>query len=208
MRRILSFAAALSMCFAMTADAKPILERVSFDSLEGWASSDHAPALSAFRRSCSEISNEGNAFARAVAFGGTRQDWLAVCNALNARTEPRRFFERHFTPLAVHDPVRPEGLFTGYFEPEARGSRIRAPGYDVPLYARPSDLAAFNAKTEKRLGLRYGRLVDGKPQGYPTRREIESEKTALRMLRGDFDKLEAVSEETHRAIEALRLSRS
>lgn len=44
--------------------------------------------------------------------------------------------------------------------------------------------------------------------GVRTRREIEAEKTALRMLRGDFDKLEAVSEETHRAIEALRLSRS
>ena len=44
--------------------------------------------------------------------------------------------------------------------------------------------------------------------GVRTRREIEAEKNALRMLRGDFDKLEAVSEETHRAIEALRLSRS
>jgi hypothetical protein len=44
--------------------------------------------------------------------------------------------------------------------------------------------------------------------GVRTRREIEAEKTALRMLRGDFDKLETVSEETHRAIEALRLSRS
>jgi hypothetical protein len=44
--------------------------------------------------------------------------------------------------------------------------------------------------------------------GVRTRREIEAEKTALRMLRGDFDKLEGVSEETHRAIEALRLSRA
>jgi hypothetical protein len=44
--------------------------------------------------------------------------------------------------------------------------------------------------------------------GVRTRREIESEKNALRILRGDFDKLTAVSEETHRAIEALRLSRA
>lgn len=44
--------------------------------------------------------------------------------------------------------------------------------------------------------------------GVRTRREIESEKYALRILRGDFDKLTEVSEETHRAIEALRLSRS
>lgn len=44
--------------------------------------------------------------------------------------------------------------------------------------------------------------------GVRTRREIDGEKYALRMLRGDFDKLQAVSEENHRAIEALRITRS
>jgi hypothetical protein len=43
--------------------------------------------------------------------------------------------------------------------------------------------------------------------GIRTRREIESEKYAMRMLRGDFDQLQSVSEETHRAIEAYRLNR-
>ena len=43
--------------------------------------------------------------------------------------------------------------------------------------------------------------------GVRTRREIDAEKYAMRMLRGDFDNLKSVSEETHRAIEALRLSR-
>ena len=49
------------------------------------------------------------------------------------------------------------------------------------------------------------RLVRG--LGIRTRREIEAEKYALRMLRGDFEKLQEVSETNHRAIEALRLSR-
>jgi hypothetical protein len=43
--------------------------------------------------------------------------------------------------------------------------------------------------------------------GIRTRREIEAEKYALRILRGDFDNLKGVSEESHRAVEALRLSR-
>jgi hypothetical protein len=43
--------------------------------------------------------------------------------------------------------------------------------------------------------------------GIRTRREIDSEKYALRILRGDFDNLKGVSEESHRAVEALRLSR-
>lgn len=44
--------------------------------------------------------------------------------------------------------------------------------------------------------------------GVRTRREIDAEKYALRMLRGDFDNLKSVNESTHRAIEALRVARS
>lgn len=43
--------------------------------------------------------------------------------------------------------------------------------------------------------------------GIRTRREIEAEKYAMRMLRGDFDRLKTVGDETHRAIEAVRLNR-
>jgi hypothetical protein len=43
--------------------------------------------------------------------------------------------------------------------------------------------------------------------GVRTRREIEAEKYALKLLRGDFDAIRSVSEDTHRAIEALKLSR-
>ena len=44
--------------------------------------------------------------------------------------------------------------------------------------------------------------------GIRTRREIDAEKYALRILRGDFDRLETVGDETHRALEAVRLNRS
>ncbi|MGV3772945.1 MAG: hypothetical protein ACO1QB_08590, partial [Verrucomicrobiales bacterium] len=43
--------------------------------------------------------------------------------------------------------------------------------------------------------------------GIRTRREIEAEKYALKLLRGDFDVIKTVSEDTHRAIEALKLTR-
>jgi hypothetical protein len=43
--------------------------------------------------------------------------------------------------------------------------------------------------------------------GIRTRREIDAEKNALRMLRGDFDRLKSVGDETHRALEAVRLNR-
>jgi hypothetical protein len=43
--------------------------------------------------------------------------------------------------------------------------------------------------------------------GVRTRREIEAEKYAMKMLRGDFDAIKTVSEDAHKAIEAVRLTR-
>jgi membrane-bound lytic murein transglycosylase A len=157
----------------MSAEARPILEPTAFEDIAGWNAADHRSALAAFRRSCAEIEATGHAFARKVVFGGTRRDWLAICERLKSAKDPRAFFEDAFTPLIVRDPARPDGLFTGYFEPQAEGSRKPGGAYKVPLYAKPADLVAFDAKTAKRLGLAYGRLVDGKAQGYFTRREIE-----------------------------------
>ncbi|QIG48213.1 murein transglycosylase [Nordella sp. HKS 07] len=173
MRRLLSSALLLVMSSIMSAAASPILEPTSFDRIAGWSEADHRAALATFKRSCAEIEATGHAFRRKVAYGGTRRDWLAVCSTLTAGSDPRAFFEAAFTPLIVHDPARPEGLFTGYYEPEAEGSLTPGGAYKVPVYARPADLVAFDQRAAKRLGLAYGRLVDGKPQGYFTRREIE-----------------------------------
>jgi hypothetical protein len=43
--------------------------------------------------------------------------------------------------------------------------------------------------------------------GVRTRKEIEAEKYALKLLRGDFDAVNRAVEQTHRAIEALRVAR-
>ncbi len=169
----LSLVVFFAMSFAMTGEAKPILEAVPFDRITGWAADDHAAALAAFQRSCQEIINVGHGFQRHVRFGGSRAEWLAVCKNASQAKSPRQFFETEFTALAVADPVRPAGLFTGYYEPEADGSRTPGNGFDVPIYRKPADLVGFDEVTEKRLGLKYGRMLAGKPAGYWTRREIE-----------------------------------
>lgn len=155
--------------------ARPQLTPTSFSELPGWGADKHAEALGVFRRSCAEILGRGAAFGRQIVFGGRREDWLDVCRAASdaSDAEARRFFEARFVPYAVVDPERRQGLFTGYYEPEAEGSLERAGPYQVPLYARPKDLVAFDAAARKKTGLGYGRLVGGKPQAYPTRREIE-----------------------------------
>ena len=169
----LSLACLFAISFAMTAETKPILKAVPFSKIEGWAADDHAAALAAFQRSCAEILASGHGFERDVRFGGRREDWLDVCeNALQSKSA-RQFFEEEFAALKVTDPVRPEGLFTGYYEPEADGSRMAGNGYDVPIYRKPDDLVSFDQATEKQIKLKYGRMLQGKPAGYFTRHEIE-----------------------------------
>ncbi len=154
----------------------PDLEPVAWSAIKGWPGADLGASLAAFQRSCDEILKSARGFRRASRFGGEATDWQAVCRGAIA-TPPdaaRTYFERSFIACRVIDPSRPEGLFTGYFEPEYPGSRTKGANYPVPVYGRPEDLVAFDAATEVKTGMRYGRFVDGRPVPYLTRREIEA----------------------------------
>lgn len=61
-------------------------------------------------------------------------------------------------------------LFTGYFSPEFKGSRVRTEQYRYPLYKRPADLVT-DPVTGEPLGRR---MPDGSNQPWPSRAEIES----------------------------------
>lgn len=111
----------------------PVLAQAQFSDLPGWRDANLDPALAAFRRSCAVIAKKPPAEAMAD-YAGTAADWQKVCGeeAGNARA----FFEKNFTPYALSG----EGLFTGYYEPEIRGSRIQTGAYRTPVYGVPSDL--------------------------------------------------------------------
>ena len=53
-------------------------------------------------------------------------------------TDPVAFFRDRFDWVRVGSG---EAFATGYYEPEIRGSRTQQPGYEVPIYAKPDDLA-------------------------------------------------------------------
>ena len=91
-------------------------------------------ALLSFRESCPAL------LKRSDASGLTRpQDWTQVC-ALAAnwpQPDAARFFTLWFESAVVGDG---KSFVTGYYEPEIAGVRTREPGFDVPVYALPSDL--------------------------------------------------------------------
>jgi membrane-bound lytic murein transglycosylase A len=116
---------------------------VSFNEVSGWASDKHAEALVAFQRSCPKLTSGPET--KIATDGGTKTiapaEWVRVCEAGNAvkagdDRAARQFFEDNFRPLVVQAP----GKFTGYFEPEMRGSRAPSRLFTVPVYRRPPDL--------------------------------------------------------------------
>ena len=93
-----------------------------------------ARAIKAFRISCPSL------IKRTDQSGLTRsEDWKSACLAAAGSSDgdAAEFFLQNFEIVQVGDG---RSFATGYFEPEIFGSRIRASGYDVPIYKRPSDL--------------------------------------------------------------------
>lgn len=115
-------------------------QHVPFSQLQGWQEDDHLAALQVFRNSCVRLKGP---------------EWEPICKlseeASKSATAARAFFEMLFRPTLIGDPP---ALFTGYYEPELKGSKTRTVRFSHPLYARPKD------------------LIDG--QAYKTRQEIEA----------------------------------
>ncbi|BBK30943.1 membrane-bound lytic murein transglycosylase A [Stella humosa] len=112
----------------------------AFVQIPGWASDDTVGAVAAFRASCGRLLRQPTAYALGPdGIAGRVSDWADPCRAAEA-VEPgpaaaRRFFERWFVPVALGGGET--GLFTGYYEPELRGSWARTAKFDTPLYRLP-----------------------------------------------------------------------
>ena len=113
------------------------MARASFGALPGWNGISADAALQSFRRSCAVLSKRaGDAALSGVGYACTAADWRTVC--AGAGGDAKSFFAANFTPYALSAPG--DGLFTGYYEPEIRGSRTRQGAYQTPVHGMPSDL--------------------------------------------------------------------
>ena len=145
--------------------------------MQGWAESDASAGLAAFRRSCEALAKlSDDAPLGGAGYAGTAGDWRSVCATADMPGGARAFFETNFVPYRVI--AAGEGFFTGYYEPELKGSRTRHGPYQTPLYGVPSDLIGVDLGLfrENLRGQRLaGRVVDGRLVPYATRAEIARE---------------------------------
>jgi len=99
---------------------------LQFQDLDGWQEDDHLAALQVFRNTCSLLRDP---------------EWAPLCrlsaDAGQSRQSARQFFELFFRPVVIGTPP---ALFTGYYEPELRGSLSRTPRFAYPIYRKPPEL--------------------------------------------------------------------
>ncbi|MBL4692382.1 MAG: murein transglycosylase A, partial [Magnetovibrio sp.] len=164
--------------------AKVQIRARTFSALNGWAEDRHGDALKAFQKSCAKLMTLPKTRHLAVndaVPSGTVQDWTQACRAAKGLSVTdhrgaKHFFELWFVPYEVKDPSAGNGLFTGYYEPELKGSWTREGPYQTPLLARPDDLVSVNIGSfDKNLGGNtiWGRVVNGRLRAYPNRSAIE-----------------------------------
>ena len=148
----------------------PRLAVTAFSQLPGWQSADLKPALAAFHRSCDVIAGKP-AGELINDYAGTAGDWQKVCARLT--DDPSSFFEKNFTPYRLGG----QGLFTGYYEPEIHGSRLRHDAFQTPVYGLPRDLIRVDLSqfSSQFKGEHIsGRLEEQRLVPYPNRAEIDA----------------------------------
>lgn len=124
------------------------LSPVGFDRLPGWSNEKPAEAVPAFLAGCAALANSPDqplgGGGEAATRGGSPPQWRAACDAARALppddAAARAFFETYFQPWAITGNGNPNGLFTGYYEPEVRGARSPGGSYSTPLLGRPTDM--------------------------------------------------------------------
>lgn len=151
-----------------------VLERVAFADLPNWPRDRLSDALPALRSSCKALTGKPpDSPVGPAGEAGTVRQWQPACTALmhaeRSDDTVQRHLEAWFVPFAVAGADGTDGLFTGYYEPEVRGSQQPSAAYGVPLYRRPPDLV-----TDLSDETLVGRVLDGRLRPYETRAEIEA----------------------------------
>lgn len=153
-----------------------------FADLPGYNADRVAEALPALTRSCARMMPRNDRGLDAHDRYGTGNDWKPFCSVLTALPPGddaalRRLIESELQPVAVIGDGKPEGLFTGYYEPLVRGSRQKQGVYTTPLYRQPPDLVQVDLGEfrDTLKGQRIaGRVRDGRLRPYEDRGQIDA----------------------------------
>jgi membrane-bound lytic murein transglycosylase A len=161
------------------------LEPMAYADIEGWASDDHAEALSAFLASCSAI-RRSTAHARQSRPRLYRSLYEICQQAVAAlpfdSAKARAFFEDNFRAYRIARLGEREGFITGYYEPVVEGARLPSDKFTIPVYRRPPDMTMSRLRKHRVGKGKAWKTVRAKAAPYFDRTQIEDGALAGRGL--------------------------
>lgn len=169
------------------------LRPVTFADLDGWQSDDMRPAIRAFARSCKAmLRRDDDKMVGPDVRMGTIGQWRNSCETAVSldvdslrKEDARAFFQSDFRPYLSSNGTKPEGLFTGYYEPELRGSLTKGDQFQTPIYLKPDDMVSIDLgdfRDDLKGTKLVGRLSGSSVKPYFNRAEIENGALAGRDL--------------------------
>jgi membrane-bound lytic murein transglycosylase A len=147
-----------------------------FSALTGFETDQHFPALRHMLEVLEVQLKRKPALGPAPLAAEAIKAWEGIAAAATEpanEREAKLFFRQHFELWRVIDEARPAGLFTGYFEPDLKGSRTASPDFSYPVFAKPADFVQFNDRDKARAGTAYGKWQGSDPVAYDTREDID-----------------------------------
>lgn len=156
------------------------LTLISFQQLPGWSQDNIAEILPALENSCEKYKKLSAERAMGTPNWSIKvKDWLPICQGLEGISphfsDVEAFLEKWLQPVALQALPTISGLFTGYYEPEIKGSMVTDANHQIPLYRVPDDLIVVDLgkfREEWKNQQIIGRVVDRTLQPYYTREQI------------------------------------
>lgn len=137
------------------------LIKSDFNQLPNWSEENYKLALESFVNSCRSSK--------------TQNIYQQLCKQATDSQDPKDFLQSEFIPYEIKKEAGiNDGILTGYYEPELKGSLLKTSKFKYPIYETPDDLINVDLSSIypelKNYRLR-GRLQGNKLIPYYTRKE-------------------------------------
>ncbi|MDD5157220.1 MltA domain-containing protein [Sulfurimonas sp.] len=142
---------------------EPNLIKSNFSDLPNWEKEDYFAVVSLFIENCKS--------------GKTKKIYGELCTKAPLASDAKLFLMDEFTPYRIStQSSEKNGLLTGYYEPQLRGSLTKEEPYLYPIYEAPADMLTIDLAEQypelKGYRLR-GRVVGSKVVSYYQREDVQ-----------------------------------
>lgn len=167
------------------------LSEITFKELPGWKKDNIKDALPALYNSCialEKIDPNKKLSTEYIDFG-TPLDWKNFCQEIkNFKGDNKELYsllEKYTIPYKLILKEKNDGIFTGYYEAELKGSMKKNAKYNVPVYGRPYDMVQIDLRDfaiETAKPKFFAMIKDGKVVPYVSRKDFEKSPNAPILL--------------------------